>query len=46
MAEAYQVVLKGAYLKFTISEHADRLKLILLSTGNRPIFKASPRDKV
>jgi hypothetical protein len=39
-------VVKATYLKFTVSKHATDLRRSLEATGDRPLAKASPRDKI
>lgn len=41
-----RIVTEGNYLKFTQSEHKDRLRELLLATGERELVEASPLDRV
>ncbi|KAF2799592.1 DUF1768-domain-containing protein [Melanomma pulvis-pyrius CBS 109.77] len=45
-AEKSRIVEEGNYLKFTISEDAERLRRMLLGTGVRELVEASPRDRI
>lgn len=37
---------EGNVHKFTLSEDAERLREMLLATGNRELVEASPRDRI
>lgn len=41
-----RIVTDGNMLKFTVSAEAERLRAMLLATGERELVEASPRDRV
>ncbi|EMD85588.1 hypothetical protein COCC4DRAFT_151828 [Bipolaris maydis ATCC 48331] len=42
----FDVVVQASYYKFTIGRHAERLRGMLLATGERELIEASPFDRV
>lgn len=44
--EKSRIVEEGNYHKFTISEDAERLRLLLMQTGERELVEASPMDRI
>lgn len=44
--EKSRIVEEGNYLKFTVSEDAERLRRMLLGTGVRELVEASPMDRI
>jgi ribA/ribD-fused uncharacterized protein len=41
-----RIVEEGNYLKFTISKDAEKLRAMLLETGDRELVEASPFDRI
>jgi hypothetical protein len=44
--EKSRIVEEGNYHKFTISEDAERLRILLMETGERELVEASPMDRI
>jgi ribA/ribD-fused uncharacterized protein len=44
--EKSRIVEEGTYHKFTVSEDAERLRRLLMETGDRELVEASPRDRI
>lgn len=44
--DKFDVVVQASYYKFTIGRHAERLRGMLLATGERELIEASPFDRV